>query len=330
MKVGLGRLILIVAATGVAWFWLGRMGGEVAWLKVEAPRHAVAGELLPIRVHVTGLKETVFLCVDLHWSSVRDNSNGYLASGGAKSVGKDGGSFDFAIMVRATNDLRFVNAILFLSQSTSWTDHTFVAATDLIPVGTGHDGGEPTLARLPVRQLVEADGRENTRPSTIPRLMTGFLWLAAAVAAGMAFRSAFSRPETTSRERRWWLALVVALTLACIWELSGLESWVGSQARALARAEDVYYPRAVLQKGTISVIIAATLVFLGFVWRKRRPHQLALFFFGLYVAVSIVNLLSFHSIDKYAGLSWHGVTLIEALKFVFAAATLKGVCQARQ
>jgi hypothetical protein len=43
-----------------------------------------------------------------------------------------------------------------------------------------------------------------------------------------------------------------------------------------------------------------------------------------------VNLLSLHAIDKFAGLSCLGVSLVEALKFVCAAATLKGVWQVRQ
>ena len=104
----------------------------------------------------------------------------------------------------------------------------------------------------------------------------------------------------------------------------------GAEARAWARAEDVYHPRALFQKGAISLTFATMLVFLGLVWHQRKPHQLALFFFGLYLAISIVNLLSFHSIDNYAGRSWHGITLVAALKFVCVAATLHSVFRARR
>jgi hypothetical protein len=322
---GWGKVILFVAATAAAWFWLDHMDRGVTWLKVEAPRQAVAGERLPVRVHVAGLKEPTFLCVDLHWSSSRDDSQGFLASGGAKPVGREGGSFDFEITVRATNDLRFVNGILFFSPSASWTDQTFAAATDLIPVTSGREGVRPMLARLPVRQLLEGGGRENAHPAVIPRLLTGLLLLAAAALVWMRFRSLSNITETWCAERRWWLVLTVALALAGIWEWFGLENRVGFQVRAWARAEDVYYPRALFQKGIISATLAATLVFLGFLWRERRPHRVALFSFGLYFIFSVINLLSFHSIDKYAGLSWQGVTLIEALKFVCAAATLVGV-----
>lgn len=283
-----------------------------------------------MRVHITGLKEASHLCVDLHWSNVRDASKGYLASGEAKPVGRKGGSFDFEIMVRATNGLRFVNGIVFLSPTGDWKDHTFVAATDLIPVTSGHDGGEPTLVRWPVRQLIRPHTVANTRATRVLRWMTGLLWLAAAVTAWLTFRSSSNSRETSYREHLWWQALALALVLACGWEMFGLENWVGTQARAWAHAEHVYYERALFQRGFVSVALAATLVFLGFVWRKRRPYQLALLFFGLYLAITLVNLISLHALDQYAGLAWHGITLIGVLKFLCAAATLKGICQAKR
>ena len=329
IKVGRGELILLVAAMAAAWWWLGRLGGEVAWLKVEAARHATVGKPLPIRIHIAGLTEPSYLCTDLHWANVRDTSNGYLASGGAKPVGKEGGSFDFEIMVTATNGLHFVHGIIFLSPTGDWGNHTFAATTELIPVTSGPDDRKPELVRLPV-QLLEDHARDKVRPIAIPRLMTALLLLASSVVAWVICSSIAGNPERANQRHRRWQVLATALTLACIWELFGLENWVGIHVRALARAGDVYYSRAVFQKATISVTIAATFVFLCFWWRKRRSYQVLLVFFGLYLAIAAVDLLSFHSIDKYAGLSWHGISLVEALKFLCAAATLKGVYQARQ
>ena len=330
MKPGWSKVLLLIAATAAVWWSLGRLDRGVKWLTVEAPSQAVAGELLPMRVRATGLKEASNLCVDLHWSSTRDTSNGYLASGGVKPVGTKGGSFDFEIMVRATQGLRFVNGIIFLSTTGNWSNHTFVAATDLIPVASNRKSGAPTFVRLPIHELVESPGPDRARASNVPRVLTGLLLLAASAVAWMVLRSIPKRTEAASWGSRWWVAVTVTLSLACIWELFGLERWVGSEARTLARAEDVYYPRAWFQKGVISITVAATLVFLGVVWRKRTSYQALFLFLGLYLALSIVNLLSFHSIDEYTGLSWHGVTLIEAMKCVCAAATLRGVLQARQ
>lgn len=310
------------------WWWLGRLEGRVDWLKVEGSPHATVGEPLPIRVHIAGLTGPSYLCADLHWANTHDTSNGYLASGGAKRVGKEGGSFDFEIRVQATNGLRFVNGIIYLSPTGDWNDRTFAAATGLIPVTSGQNSSASKLVRLPV-QLLEDNAQGKIQATTIPRLMIGFLLLASAVVAWVNCRFVASSLERSDEKHRRWQVVAAALTLACIWELFGLENWVGNHARALAHAGDVYYSRAVFQKALISATLAATFVFLCFLWRKRGAYQLLLVFFGLYLAISAVNLLSFHSIDKYADLSWHGVTLIEALKFVCAAVILKGVWQAR-
>jgi hypothetical protein len=130
--------------------------------------------------------------------------------------------------------------------------------------------------------------------------------------------------------RHWWLVLAVVLALGCIWELFGLENRLGGLARALARAEHYYHARALVQKAIISVTIAATVVFLGFLRGRRTLHWPLVLFTGLYLALSVVNLLSFHSLDQYAGLSWHGITLVEAMKCACAVAILKAVLQAHK
>lgn len=282
-----------------------------------------------MHIHIAGLREPSQLCADLHWANVHDTSNGYLASGGATPVGRQGGSYDLEIRVRATNGLHFVHGIIFLSPTGEWSNHTFAATTDLIPVTSGPDGREPELVRLPVR-LLEDHARDRVRPTAIPRLMTALLLLASSVVAWVICGSVASQPGGSNRRLRRWQVMAAALTLACIWELFGLENWVWMHVRALARAGDVYYSRALFQKAIISVTIAATFVFLCLMWRKQRSHPVLLVFFGLYLAISVVNLLSFHSMDNIARLSWLGITLVESLKLVCAAATLKGVWQARQ
>jgi hypothetical protein len=329
MKLGNGRLILLVAAAAASWWALSRLDFDVTWLTVEAPRHAVVGEVLPMHVHIAGLEESSQLCADLHWANLHDTSNGYLASGGAKPVGRQGGSFDFEIKVRATNGLHFVHGIIFLSPTGEWSNHTFAATTDLIPVTSSPDGRKAELVRLPVR-LLEDHARDNVRPTAIPSLLTALLLLASSLVAWVICGSVASQPERSNRRLRRWQVLAAALALASVWEMFGLENWVWVHVRVLARAADVYYSRAVFQKATISVTIAATFVFLGILWRKQRSYQVLLVFFGLYLAIAVVDLLSLHSIDKIAGLSWLGVTLVESLKLVCAAATLKGVWQARQ
>jgi len=81
-------LILLVAGAAAVWWALDHWP-RVAWLSVEAPRRAVAGQTLPLRVHLAPLAEPARLCADLHWGTTRDMSMGYLCTGGSKPVGKE-------------------------------------------------------------------------------------------------------------------------------------------------------------------------------------------------------------------------------------------------
>lgn len=322
---GRAGLILLLAVAAAVWWGLDRAERRVTWLRVEAPRRAVAGQPLPMRVHVAPLKQAAYLCADLHWATSRDTSRGYLATGGAKAVGQQGGTFDFAIPIPPTKGLRFVTGILFLSRTSSWQGHTRVAATEVIPVSSNAVG--TVESRLePLRLQPTSDGTTGQpQPTALPRLLTALLFLAATVAAwgdGQSRASSSSRPGA---ENRWWQALAVLLALACLWELLGLENWLLAHVRTMARAEDLYYPRAVFQKVVISVAIAATILLFLSLRRVSRDRRLLVASFALYLAIALVNLVSWHPIDQVADLSWHGLMLVQALKLGCAAITLRGI-----
>lgn len=315
-------LILLVAGAAAVWWALDQWEPCVAWLRVEAPRRAVAGQTLPLRVHLAPLAEPARLCADLHGGTTRDTSMGYLCTGGSKPVGKEGGTFDFEISIPPARGVRFVTGILFLSRTGNWEDHTLVAATEVIPVSS-NTTDEVELRLEPLRVQPPGDATTaHPRPAAAPRWLTALLFLIAAVAAWGGGPSAGGSSERLGRANRWWQVLAVVMALACLWELFGLESWLGAQARAMARAEDLYYPRAVFQKVVISVSIAATILFFLFIRRVSSSHRLLLASFALYLAIAGVNLVSWHPIDRVADLSWHGLTLVQALKLGCAALTL--------
>ena len=318
-------LMLVVAAAAAVWWGLDRAEPRADWLRVEAPRRAIAGRPLSLRVHLAPRAQAGYLCVDLHWGTSRDTSMGCLASGGSKALGKEGGTFDFAIMVAPALGLRFVTGIIYLSPTGSWPDHTLMAATEVIQVSS-NTVGKVDLPLEPLRvQPPGDDPGAHPHPATIPRWLAALLFLAATVAAWRAGRSPAGPSGRPDAENRWWQVLAALLALACLWESLGLESWLGAQARAMARAEDLYYPRVVLQEVVISVAVAAMAVFLLFVRRARRSRRLLLACFGLYLGISLVNLVSLHVIDKIADLSWHGLTLVQALKLGCTAMTLPGI-----
>jgi hypothetical protein len=318
-------LILLVGAATAVWWGLDRAEPRADWLQVEAPRRAVAGQPLPMRVRLAPRAEASYLCADLHWGTSRDTSMGYLATGGSKAVGKEGGTFDFAIVVPPAKGLRFVTGIIFLSRTGSWHDHTLLAGTEVIPVSS--NTADKVESRLePLRVQPSGDGTTgHPRPATLPRLLTALLFLAATVAAWGAGEARAGTRARTGPGNRWWQVLAVLLALACLWELLGLESWLLARARAMARAEDFYYPRAVFQKVVLSVAIAATILFFLRIRRLSRSHRLLVASFALYLAIAVVNLVSWHPIDKVVDLSWHGLMLVQALKLGCAAMTLRGV-----
>jgi hypothetical protein len=253
---------------------------------------------------------------------------GCLATGGTKAVGKEGGSFDFEIMVPTRKGLRFVTGILYLSQTGHWDDHTLDAGTELIPVVSNAVAPNET-ALEPLRLQPPNDPSQAHPPAAAtPRLLTGLLFLTVAWVAWGAISSGKGANEATGDGKRWWQVLAVLLALSCLWELLGLEPWLGAQARAIAQARDSYYLRIVFQKAVISGAIAATALFLVLVLRGSSYRRLLLVSFALYLAISLVNLVSWHVIDKVAGLSWHGITLTQALKLGCAATALLGVRQA--
>ena len=327
---GYAGLVLFVAAAAMIWWGLGRAERPADWLRVEAPRCALVGQSFPIRVHLAPVAERGFLCADLHWGTTRDTPMQYLASGESKVVGKKGGTLDFEIVVSPREGMRFVMGVIFLSGTGNWDDHELAASTELIPVVS--DPAAPRQTRLePLRLQPPGDlSPDHPRPASAPRLLTGLLFLVAMMAAWSIERSTKAHDGRPGPETRWWQVLVVGLALACFWEMFGLEHWLGDRARALARAGDLYYPRAVLQKVVISAAVAATVLLVPIFRRTRSSNRVLVVSFGLYIAISAVNLVSLHAIDKVANLTWHGVSLVQALKLGCAAMTLEGVRRMRR
>ena len=317
LRFRLGVFLSVMVAV-VVWWWLGGLSTHAVWLKVEAPRQAVVGRPLPIRVHLAPMAKSARVSVDLHWATTRDVTEGFLATGGTKEVGSPGGSFDFAVPVQPANRLRFVYGIIYLSPTGNWQDHTLAAATGVIPVDRNpSQSQESKLEPLPVWALGDQE-MDHPQPSPLPRLVTALLLLASLLLA-------WGDRSGQHGQYFWRRALLTALALASLWELLGLEHWLGVQARTFARAEDLYYPRIVFQKTMISVVAAGTAGLLALVRRAHRSRRCLLVSLILFFGISAVNLLSLHAIDKIADLSWHGFALVQALKLACAIMILQGV-----
>ena len=291
---------------------------------MEAPRNAVVGRPYPLRVHLAPLPEPGVVHADLHWGTSRDKPMQYLATGGAKATGREGGTFDFEILVAPRQGLRFVMGVVYVSRTGGWTSHRLAASTKLIPVldepTTRQESRLEPLGLQPLGDLAPG----HPRPAEAPRWLTGLLFLIAMTVAWRAAQPATEIVAEGGPRARWWQVLVALLALCCLWELLGLEMRLGAWTRAMARAGDFYYPRAVFQKVVISVAAAGTLIALLFILRARKSLRLLLASIAVYLAIAVVNLLSLHTIDQVADLSWHGLSVVQALKLACAAVTLRG------
>jgi hypothetical protein len=169
-----------------------------------------------------------------------------------------------------------------------------------------------------VRQLAEGTTRVATPKASLLRWATGFVWLFCAV----VLVRQFSGPAIGVS--RWRFLFAVGFAVAGFWELAGFENTLGNWARSHAQAEDIYHPRVMFQTAIISVTVAAAITWLGF-GGQRRVFPLWRLSFGFYLAIATVNLFSLHAIDQYATASWHGLTLVDALKYSCAVIALSSL-----
>jgi hypothetical protein len=247
--------------------------------------------------------------------------------GGIKLVSGPDEIFDFSVPVSARPGMRFVMGVIYLSPTGNWSDRTRAAITRVIPVNTNGIPDLPlALESLPVQSLDETS-EARPAPSAFPRILTALIFLLVAVKAATNGRSASDFQTNYGQTKRWWWMLASAFLLACLWELFNLETLLGDQARVWARAVDLYYPRVLFQKIAISGVAAATIFSLVRVWLRPIPYRGGLLFFGAYLGLAAVNLLSLHAIDQIAERSWHGLALIQALKLGCAGLTLRGICR---
>ena len=130
---------------------------------MEAPRRAVAGQPLTLRVHLAPLAEPARVCADLHWGTTRNGTLGCLACGGSQPAGPEGGTFDFTLRVPSMKELQFVSGLIYLSRTGQWRDHTRMAFTEFIPVRR--------TARAPGSRRTQpcACNRPDERAGAVPR-----------------------------------------------------------------------------------------------------------------------------------------------------------------
>jgi len=324
-------LVLVFAAT---WIALSLTDDRPGWLTVEAPEIAVVGRPFEVRVTLKRSVEPTEINCTLNRANAERKGWGYLASSGPPRPAAGGETYTFVferVPEREATSYAFV--LVYLSPTGRWEDGTRAATAQYLPV-TKDDPAEaslglrktrvyryPTAAEEARAQARARTRRPSGRPSVWVHPLLGLLLLAASVFAGIkAKRSRTAAATEEAGESTVWLAFAVLLAAGAIMELSGIAGHITAWGRRLAEEQGVYELRRPAQKAIMAALAAAGLgLFILFIRaiRKPGPHR-ALWWAGIglavYLAMSVVSILSFHAVDAASRMLWHGVSPVDAAR----------------
>jgi hypothetical protein len=116
-------LIVLAVAT---WVLLGRLRPRAEWVQVRGPRYVLVARPLELQLTLSGLERPAWLTVDLHRVEAPDGPGRFLMTVGSMRVGpgsgragRSAGTSAFAFQVPPLDDLRWVFAVVYLSQTGS-------------------------------------------------------------------------------------------------------------------------------------------------------------------------------------------------------------------
>ena len=337
--------LLVFAAV---WVMLGLFHDPYAdWLTVETPRSAVAGRPFDVRASVRKASEPSVLAVSVYVLGWNLKPVGRLPGFHPPAPIHAGDSREFRVDVEPMDKMAYLQFVLWLSPSGDWGTRTAGANTAPVPVTTAKlpkGGGELRELRAfvndktPNLEAPFVPGGRPPEPEAYPASSAPFRVALAVLLAlgGLAILAAPSARRgreghaggSAGRERLLRTALSVLLFLLALSELFLLEGRLAGWGRALILRLDVYNFRQGFQKAGLGLIAAAAAVLIlvaARTLRRRRdlaPLTLAATALAGYLALSLAGAMSFHYVDVMRGISWNGISLVDALKAVCAAAVL--------
>jgi hypothetical protein len=329
-------LVLVFTAT---WILLDRTEHRPGWLTVEAPAAAVVGQPLEIRVTMKESVDATQIVCTLHRAGADRRLRERVASSGPAREAASGGTYLFRFESLDINNLVFVSAVIYLSPTGSWQDRTLAAHTKLIPVKPADAGrASPPLKMTSVyasTSAAEDDAAERAArgprqgPSPWAHPVIFVILLSSAVLCRA--RAGRKRPDaspTETRERTIWLAFSAVFVLSAFLELSGVVGHLAAWGRRLAKEGNLYDFRKPFQKALMSAVAAAALgLFLLFIRALRKPgSRLFLWWVGIglaaYLSTSFISVLSFQAVDVVRGMTWHGLSPVDAARGTGALVSL--------
>ncbi len=316
------------------------------WLTVEAPRYAVVGSPMDVRVTLGNVPGSSHLVVNIYLLGKSHLAAGRLPAPSPPIPVQSGGTYPFRINVTEQEKMAFVQLVIWVSPTGDWRTRTNGANAEAIPVRVpnGHEA-EPEFGKIRVYAIPNTlnpdtpflpGGRPpepevfHDPPGSVRLALLALIILGGLACAANALRRRPARLRLAGPEGEWWLWAVSAtvLFLAAFFEIFHVGRRLSELGRRIIVGMDLYYARQSYQRPLLALIAAATsgLLFLAVraVRRKRlRPHITAVgVVLALYLGGSLAGAISFHYLDVLRGVSLAGISVIGAGKTVCAAAVL--------
>jgi hypothetical protein len=344
----------LVLVAVVAWVALGRTRPRADWVQARGPRYAVAGQPLELEVAVAEAERPAYLTVDLRRSAMPGVPGGTLAALGSVTHGPESGDLPRQRMRRSvtfqvprSGDLRYVFAVVYESETGSWSDRFLASASEQIPVRSAGSRTPRRRAWRMYRLEIQAGTRAAEAPSVaktervgaaVPeagggriahRLLAPASLAGALLCAACASRRRRRAPQNeASRDAvRPWALLAAFLFLAAGWTHLRIGELAVSALRAAAEKRNLYDLRNLAQRAVIAGTLAAlAAVPIRLLTRPRIALALIVASGGAVVvaAVLVVRLVSFHYSDLLEGILILGAGLPDLVAGVGLAAVIAG------
>jgi hypothetical protein len=338
-------LALFVLVFLAVWAFLNLFHSPYAdWLTVEAPRYAVVGSPMDIRVTLGNVPESSRLVVNIYLLGKNHMASGRLPAPSPPIPVQSGGTYPFRIDVTEQEKMAFIQLVIWVSPTGDWQTRTHGANTEAIPVKRIQGRAGETIFRR-VRAFLNSNTPNPERPfwpgsrppepevlrnspAPVRLALLALLVLGGLACAANAVRRRSARLPGAAGEWRLWAGSAAVLFLGVFWEAFHVGGRLSEWGRKIIVGMDVYYARQSYQRVLLALIAAVTagLLFLAVraVKRKRvRPHITAVgALLALYLGGSLAGALSFHSVDVLRGIALAGVFVTDAAKATCAAAIL--------
>jgi|GEM_PF-850428 len=340
-------LVGLALVAVVAWRFIRNLEPRARWLEVEAPSYAVAGEVLDIRVKLGDIPEPSRIDGILVTRNRRHEPRGQFKLVKVSGEPRRGGTCVLSFAVEERPDVESVSAIIVLTPTGAWQDTTNGAVTVPIPVRSKASAeSPPVLGRVSVYPWAPAGASEagsrgggrrfrQAQPPKTP--LAGRLGIFALLAAGSLISLALARRAKGPRLKKWrfscalWRCLGGFLFLAGAGELLGLDEKVTGLGRMVALEAHFYYMRRSFQAAAIvflaTLAVGLAVLSVAAVARGRLRFRGWLAAMGAlgYLTLGLVDLLSFHYVDRLKAILIVGLPFLDILKVLSLLVLIVGL-----